>query len=893
MPDKLRHPILALILIISTALKAQVLSEKSFEPDYRNFANPERGLYHHTEVHSGSYVLLNTEQLAAYRTQESITQILRVFYLEDFRRAPISESYLDNMRRDFSAIRSAGIKCIVRFAYTTSSSSPYNDALPEVVQMHITQLTPVLRENADVIAVMQAGFIGAWGEWYYTDHFSVAPGNVTSENWADRKAVVTGILKALPPDRMIQVRTPGYKMALFDSEVPLNETSSFTGTDISRVGHHNDCFVASSSDYGTYVNPEVEKPYLEQETLYLPMGGETCGLASPYSDCDNSLSELQQFHWSYLNVDYHQSVLNEWDQQGCYDEIVKNLGYRHRLLTAVYTPTSRPDGLFQLTLSMINEGYANFYNPRNLYVILKHLETGEEYIVQSATDTRRWPVGEAHEVTIEAGIPENTPPGDYSVLLSLPDPYKTLQSPAYAVRLGNEDTWISELGYNDLGITLHLSATSETPVYTGELYFRPAQWQPTLNPSGFGTIRGRSDEKSIALYWPTFTDTYQRILERSTDDSDFIPIAAINTQTFSFEDLNVSKGHEYHYRCYLLSENERSGYSDTITLAVRENDSVNMMTDGDDADWGALTPLIHTADTEFSTVTVHFGISDAFLILENASTYHIYLDADNNSATGWSDSAAPNNGADYLLSDGWLYRHENEAWITVNSLESAGAYERLELSLPLSDLPLTDGMNLVKFSGSINGNELSNGLQNAPTMVRLLPPDTPASLTVGSDLLTDNSLALQWTECQYCQGYLIERSATSDLKFEIVKTITDPEIIEWRDFNLANGVTHYYRMASYNDLGQSSYTETIHGIPELLLTTDESSDELILYPNPTSGVIGFSEHVLQVSLANMEGKVLLTADHPREIYIDHLPAGIYVLTVQLTTHMVRQRVIKQ
>ena len=42
------------------------------------------------------------------------------------------------------------------------------------------------------------------------------------------------------------------------------------------LGHHNDCFLASSTDYGTYDDVGKEYPYLEQDTKYVPMGGETC-----------------------------------------------------------------------------------------------------------------------------------------------------------------------------------------------------------------------------------------------------------------------------------------------------------------------------------------------------------------------------------------------------------------------------------------------------------------------------------------------------------------------------------------------------------------------------------------------------------------------------------------
>ena len=37
------------------------------------------------------------------------------------------------------------------------------------------QLAPILQSNSDVILTVQAGFIGLWGEWYYTTHYGMPP----------------------------------------------------------------------------------------------------------------------------------------------------------------------------------------------------------------------------------------------------------------------------------------------------------------------------------------------------------------------------------------------------------------------------------------------------------------------------------------------------------------------------------------------------------------------------------------------------------------------------------------------------------------------------------------------------------------------------------------------
>ncbi|MEB0288880.1 DUF4874 domain-containing protein, partial [Cryobacterium sp. 10S3] len=70
--------------------------------------------------------------------------------------------------------------------------------------------------NADVIACVQLGFIGTWGEQYYSDFFgdaspNAAQGKLLDQNWKDRIEVIKAMLDAVPADRMIQLRYPQLK----------------------------------------------------------------------------------------------------------------------------------------------------------------------------------------------------------------------------------------------------------------------------------------------------------------------------------------------------------------------------------------------------------------------------------------------------------------------------------------------------------------------------------------------------------------------------------------------------------------------------------------------------------------------------------------------------------
>ncbi|XP_069182707.1 uncharacterized protein [Procambarus clarkii] len=209
---------------------------------------------------------------------------------------------------------------VLRFCYSLDATN-INDAPPAQLAAHIQQLTPLLQTYAGVIAVLQAGFIGVWGEWYYTANYG-NNGVVTSQDWYKRTQVVNQLLQALPASRQIQLRTPYYKQKILERTSPIISSEAFTNTLVARIGQHNDCFLASDTDFGTYVNKAMAYPYLKNETLYLSMGGETCANNPPRSSCPTALQEMAELHYRFLNVDYIQVVLDAWRTQGCFNTVL-------------------------------------------------------------------------------------------------------------------------------------------------------------------------------------------------------------------------------------------------------------------------------------------------------------------------------------------------------------------------------------------------------------------------------------------------------------------------------------------------------------------------------------------------------------------------------------------
>lgn len=426
----------------------------SYSPTTANFSNPERGFYRHTETHSDSYNSLNQTTLTNYRVNSYYTLILRVCYLENFVNSNISDSYLNAMQADFNKIRNSGMKCILRFAYSddNDNNNP-QDASKAQILAHIGQLQSMLQTNADVIAVVQAGFIGAWGEWYYTDHFGMEP---TATDYANRKQVVDAILAALPVSRMVQIRTPTLKRNTYNAQAALTAAQAFnTSLPIARLGHHNDCFLASADDYGTYNNVATDYPYLEQETKFTPMGGETCSVNEPRSECETALFEMAKFHWSYLNVDYHPDVIDGFESNSCLDDMEKRLGYRFELLNGDYPNAANIGGALAFSFQVKNTGFAAPYNPRTAYVVLRNTVSAQEFSFPLTANIRLWAPNTTQTVAQAIALPANIPSGNYKMFLNLPDPAAALSTRAeYSIRLANDGTWENATGYNDMKHTI-------------------------------------------------------------------------------------------------------------------------------------------------------------------------------------------------------------------------------------------------------------------------------------------------------------------------------------------------------------------------------------------------------------------------------------------------------
>ena len=433
------------------------------------FPNPERGfiimLTGHLTTSDPYAVKGEDSELNKLANTDKGTLVLVHYYLDSYKtNGTIPSKILNAFDEDMQELRSRGMKAIIRFSYVNKvSNETAADADWSIVQQHINQYKSHWQANADVIVCFQAGIVGAWGEWYYTSHY----GNKVDYMTTARKQVVDALLEAVPSDRCIQLRTPKFKTTYPGCSTPLTALEAYQNTPKARLGHHNDAFLYGPDNMGTYEDTATQKPYLAQETLYVPIGGETDIDTDAQADTDAShdatVAEMSRMHWTFIQGGFSEVVTDKWRANGTFDELNRNMGYRYQLTTATLPSAADAGSSVSVKLNIKNVGYAPLYNERHAYIVLKN--GTKTYPIQLASDPRRWlPNGVVTTIDENITIPTNVPAGTYQMYLYMPDKYASLASnPKYAVRFANSNVWESTTGMNKLNASIVISEGTTPP----------------------------------------------------------------------------------------------------------------------------------------------------------------------------------------------------------------------------------------------------------------------------------------------------------------------------------------------------------------------------------------------------------------------------------------------
>jgi hypothetical protein len=367
---------------------------------------------------------------------------------------------------------------------------------------HIDAVAAMLAEFKDVVAFIEAGYLGRWGEWNTFGYPGSAP---LLDSTSDRAAVLRHILQKYNEAGLMQhigLRTP-----VFAAEAIALKPDA-------RVGSYNDCFMSSlidaepkdQHDTGTYLNfpgspqnfsPTSQNPdkakaevvnywrnWAVKRSENSSWGGETCSGTPAGKEqerwrwCSNMIgagSEPASLHLSYLHGAHELDAIKTWvlgddDGETCYEEIQRRLGYRFEVRRVRHTPSVSTGQRFQVEIEIANTGWSKLHKPRQAKLVLRGKSAPSHVFMDAsgAGAVASWATGQ----TVTLSFSDVVDVGTYSVRLWIPDPddpTNPSQDPDvkgnidYAVKLATlrdngtgqlENVFDSTTGDNDLGLTI-------------------------------------------------------------------------------------------------------------------------------------------------------------------------------------------------------------------------------------------------------------------------------------------------------------------------------------------------------------------------------------------------------------------------------------------------------
>lgn len=492
----------------TTLLPAGVAAQKEVHRTFRGICaddphgleglcNPERGLRLEVaiDVERKNYLWdpKNYPDITSYLVKESafyaadsISLVQSYFYLTGYVGEDLPPEAFRTMDTYFNALRKEGKKAVLRFAYESdfNGRAAMGPTESELIR-HTEQLKPFLEKNKDVIQVVQAGMIGAWGEWH-SSYRGLENSDVTKRN------VLQSICRMTPVGRAVQIRVPEYKNLL-----------DTTSADYKRVSFHDDFIVIKPHrwDGGMSEGTPAFKQIV-RESPYLPVDGELpWGSWSMSKDPDDpdagwiidgvgvarqlflqhftSLSAIHNYkekntkdkysmmYWketpiteAYLRQNHmpvSDGYFREKDgtavQRTAFDYIRDHLGYRIELQKLDVVISERPYTL-NIGLTLINRGFSTLFNEHPVYIVIVDKNGEVSNVLQTTADPHTWqpynlkdalrtPL--VHRISVAIPMTKSMHLSGCRLGLWIPDGSERLKyNPRYAIRCANGDVeWLT------------------------------------------------------------------------------------------------------------------------------------------------------------------------------------------------------------------------------------------------------------------------------------------------------------------------------------------------------------------------------------------------------------------------------------------------------------------
>lgn len=439
------------------------------------------------------------EEQSQIYTSDSVSLVQTYFYLTGAVGRKLTDEDFKTMSIFFDKLRQLGKKAVLRFAYETQFlGRATTGPTLEDITCHTQQLKPFLAQNKDVILVVQAGMIGAWGEWHSSFH-----GLEKSDE--TKRTILKHICQMVPDGRFVQVRIPEYKN-LLDS----------TSLDFKRVSFHDDFIVIKKHVWdGEMSEGTLAYEQIVRESPFLPIDGELpWGSWSMNEDPDNpeagwiiegtqTARRLFLQHYTSLSIIHNYKEKNTKDkysmvhwketpitekflrenkmpisdkyftkkdgskiERNVFDYIRDHLGYRIELQSMNAPKTLTVGDTNSIDISLINRGFSTLFNEHPVYLVLidpngrvcNPILTDakvNDWQPYQPNDTSCTPL--VHKISANLQVPKELVKGIYRLGLWIPDGSDNLKyNSRFAIRCANGDIdwWVSPDGKYGINILI-------------------------------------------------------------------------------------------------------------------------------------------------------------------------------------------------------------------------------------------------------------------------------------------------------------------------------------------------------------------------------------------------------------------------------------------------------
>lgn len=258
----------------------------------------------------------------------------------------------------------------------------------------------------------------------------------------------------------------------------------------------------------------------------------------------------------------------------------------------------------------------------------------------------------------------------------------------------------------------------------------------------------------------------------------------------------------------------------------------------------------------------------------------------------------------------WIDNADNETtYILERSLTSGSGYAEIA-SLSANETSYQDmGLNANTpyfYKIKANNIETSSGYSNiaSDTTFDLVPTIVSALVATATSNSTVN---VEWVDNSNNElGFIIDRSNNNNSNYFTIDTV-GINVENYTDQDLASGTIYFYKVAAYNAVGTSVYSNEDSALThQETAVIDVALDKgTILYPNPTKDVVVVSIHqningIVRLSLIDVTGKHLLANTFEKSDYefstkldLNHLPKGLYLLEIKLNDSTTYRKIQKQ